>query len=96
MRSFVGLVFVGESLLSLLSEGKLDTLAREEGDHGLLAFSNNEDVVDSGGEGVTSGVLDVGNIEGAGVLLNVLEDTDSADVVTTDDEDLGSVLELDE
>ena len=45
---------------------------------------------------VTVGILDVSNVEGAGVALDVLEDTDSADVVTTDDEDLGAVLVLDE
>lgn len=45
---------------------------------------------------VTIGVLDVSNIERAGVTLDVLENTDSADVVTTDDEDLSAVLVLDE
>jgi len=43
----------------------------------------------------TSGVLDVSNIEGARVSLDVLEDTDSADVVTTDDQNLGTILVLD-
>jgi hypothetical protein len=38
----------------------------------------------------------VGNIEGAGVSLDVLEDTNTTDVVTTDDEHLGAVLVLDE
>jgi len=45
---------------------------------------------------VTIGVSDVGNIEAAGVLLDVLENTDSTDVVTTDDEDLSTLLVLDE
>ena len=45
---------------------------------------------------VTSGVLNVGNIEGAGVSLDVLEDTNTTDVVTTDDEHLSAVLVLDE
>jgi hypothetical protein len=45
---------------------------------------------------VAIGVLDVGNIEAAGVLLDVLEDTDSADVVTTNNEDLSAVLVLNE
>lgn len=45
---------------------------------------------------VTVGILNVSNVEGAGVALDVLEDTDSADVVTTDDEDLSTVLVLDE
>ncbi len=45
---------------------------------------------------VTIGILDVSNVEGAGVALDVLENTDSTDVVTTDDEDLSAVLVLDE
>ena len=45
---------------------------------------------------VTCGVLDVSNVEGAGVSLDVLEDTDTTDVVTTDDENLSAVLVLDE
>ena len=45
---------------------------------------------------MTVGILNVSNVEGAGVALDVLEDTDSADVVTTDDEDLSTVLVLDE
>ena len=38
----------------------------------------------------------MGNVEGAGVSLDVLEDTDTTDVVTTDDEHLSAVLVLDE
>lgn len=45
---------------------------------------------------VASSVLDVSNVEGAGVSLDVLEDTNTTDVVTTDDEDLRAVLVLDE
>ena len=45
---------------------------------------------------VTSSVLDVSNVEAAGVSLDVLENTDSADVVTTDDDDLGTILVGDE
>ena len=45
---------------------------------------------------VAGGVLDVSNVEGAGMSLNVLEDTNTTDVVTTDDEDLSAVLVLDE
>ena len=45
---------------------------------------------------MASGVLDVSNVEGAGVSLDVLENTDTADVVTTDDEHLSAVLVLDE
>lgn len=85
---------MSESLVSLFDEGELNTLLGEEGDHGLLALTNNEHVVHSGSEVVASSVLDVSNIEAGGVLLDVLEDTDSSDVVTSDQEHLSAVLEL--
>lgn len=91
-RSF--LFFVSESLVSLFDEGELNTLLGEERDHGLLALTNHEHVVHSGGEVVSSSVLDVSNVEAGGVLLDVLENTDSTDVVSTDQDDLGAVLEL--
>lgn len=42
------------------------------------------------------GITNVGNVEAAGVLLDVLEDTDATDVVTTDDEHLSALLVLNE
>ena len=45
---------------------------------------------------MSCGVLDVSNIEAAWMLFDVLENTDSSDVVTTDEENLSSVLELNE
>ena len=36
------------------------------------------------------------NVEAAGVSLDVLENTDATDVVTTDDENLGTILVGDE
>jgi hypothetical protein len=44
---------------------------------------------------VATGVLDVGDLVGTGVVFDVLEDTNTTDVVTTDDEDGGAVVELD-
>ena len=85
-----------ESEVSLLNEIELDASWGKERNDGLLAFSDDEHVGWTGSEWVAIGVLDVGNIEAAGVLLDVLEDTDSADVVTADDEDLSTVLVLNE
>lgn len=94
--SFLGFFdfMVLESLVSLFNERELNTSLRKETDDGLLAFSNNEGVVDSGGEVVAIGVLDVGNVEAAWMLFNVLENTDSTDVVTTDDQNLSAVFKL--
>ena len=75
-----------ESFVSFLDEGELDTSGGEETDDWFLAFSDNEHIVNSGGEMVLGGVLDVGNVEGARVLLNVLEDTYSTNIVTSNDE----------
>ena len=41
---------MSESFVSLVNEGELDSSGGEETDDGFLSFSNNEDVVDSGGE----------------------------------------------
>lgn len=85
-----------KSKVSLFKKSELDASCGEEGDNGLLSFSDDEDVVSSGGECVTSGVLYVGDVEAAGVLFNVLEDTYSTDVVTTNNQNLSSVFVLDE
>ena len=42
------------------------------------------------------GVLDVSNVEGSGVLLDGLEDSNSSNVVSSGEHDGGSVLELDD
>ena len=44
----------------------------------------------------TVGILDVGNVEAAGVSLDVLEHADATDTVSTDNEDLSAVLVLNE
>lgn len=80
--------------ISLLNEGKLETLVLGEGDQRLAALSDNENVGETGSEGVTTGVLDVSDLVGTGVVLNVLEDTNTTDVVTALDEDGGAVLEF--
>jgi hypothetical protein len=45
---------------------------------------------------VASAVLDVGNVVRTGVGLNVLEDADTADIVSTGDEDGCSVVEFED
>jgi len=76
-----------DSLFSFFLKRELDTSAWEETDDWLLSFSNDEDVTNSSGEGVTLSVLNVSDIEATWVLFNVLEDTDSTNVVTTSDQD---------
>lgn len=91
----LSLVALLESDVSLLDEAEADASLGEDGDEGLLALANDEHVGRAGGERVACGVLDVGDVEAAGVLLDVLEHADSADVVAADDDHLGAVLVLD-
>jgi len=44
---------------------------------------------------VATGVLDVSDLVRTRVVLDVLEDTNTTDVVTTDDEDGGAIVKLD-
>jgi hypothetical protein len=82
-------------LVTLLNEGKTDTLSLGEGNKGLFAVTDDENVGETGGKSVATGVLDVGDLVGTGVVFDVLEDTNTTDVVTTDDEDGGAVVKLD-
>jgi len=75
-----------ELSLSLFKDGFLDTISRRKFDPGLLALSDDDDVSESGGESVALGVLDVDDIERTGVFLDVLDDSDSANVVSVLDE----------
>lgn len=79
----LSVVFFLKSLSSFFQETKSESFVGKEGDNGFLAFSNHEDVPNSSGEGVAIGILNMGNVETSRVLLNVLENTNSADVVTT-------------
>lgn len=65
-----------------------------KGDKWLLALSNDENVAETSGEGVTLSILDVDNLIGTWMVLNVHEDTNTTDIVTSLDENLGSILEF--
>lgn len=86
--------FVGKLGFSVFQKWKFNTFSWEEWDDGLLSFSNDEDVVGSCGEGVSSGVLDVSDIETSWVFLNVLENTNSTNIVSTDSQDWSSIFEF--
>jgi hypothetical protein len=89
---------MSETLLAnvaFFDERKVDTLALGEGNESVLAGTNAENVVQAGGERVVTSVLNVGNLVGTGVVLDVLEDTNTTNVVSTGDENGGTVLELD-
>ena len=81
--------------ITLLSNGKLDTLTLGEGDPRLL-LANNENVALTGGEAVVDGVLDVDNGETSVVTLTVSDDTNTTHVTSTGDHSDGASVELDE
>ena len=88
------IVVINDLGVSLLDQGESETLSLWQRDGWGLSVSNDVDVGDSGGEVVTLGVLDVGDVEGSWDLLNGLEDADSSNVVATSEHDGGSILEL--
>lgn len=84
-----------KSFVSLFDESQGETLLSGEGNDGLGgSLSDDDTVLLSGGEGVAVGILNVGNVVRTVVDLDVLEDTDTTDIVSTSNEDTGSVLEL--
>jgi len=88
---------VGSNLgVSLLNKGSSDTLELWKSDKGLLVLSDDEEVGESGGEDVAGGVLDLDDLVGTWMVLNVHEGTNTTDIVSTSDEDGASVLALDD
>lgn len=80
--------------VSLLDERKSDTVALGKSDEGLLALANAEDIAQTGGEGVSLGVLDVDDLVGTGVVLNVHEHANTTDIVSALHENLRAILKL--
>ena len=83
------------SAVSLLSDGKLNTLALWQRDPWLLR-SDNENVSFTGSEGVVYGVLDVNDVEASVVTLTVSDNTNTSHVTTTGNHGNNSSIELDE
>ena len=70
---------------SFFKRGQGNTLFLGEGNPRVLSLSDHENVADSGGESVASGISDVDDIETTDVSISVDDDTDSTDVVTGGD-----------
>lgn len=71
----------------LLLRRKLDSTTTGEGDEGLLARANSEDVLLTSSEGLASKILNIDNSVRARVLLDGLEKTNTTQVVTASDHD---------
>jgi hypothetical protein len=82
----------------LLTESEdvlLDTLVTRKSDPGLVALTNKEDVGKTSSERDTRSILDLNDIERAGVTLNAGDDTNATHVTTLGDHDGVAELELD-
>lgn len=86
---------ISTAAVTLLGNGKLDTLALGEGDPGLV-LANDENVGFTGSEGVVNGILDVDDVETTIVALTVGDDTDTTHVATTGNHDDDTSVKLDE
>ena len=99
VSSFLLLVFgfgnLSESFVSLLNEGLGETLLGGEGDDRLgVTLSDDDTVVHSSAEGVVVSILNVSNVVRSLVDFNVLENSNTTNIVSTSDENGGTVLEL--
>ncbi len=78
----------------LLEVGLPDASASWDRDHRPLALSDREDVIDTRGEGVSLGILDVRDIERARVLFNMLQHSDPTNIVAARAEHMVAIFEL--
>lgn len=89
------MLLLGETLVELLEDGLAHAVVLGQGDHGGVTLADDEDVGQTGGERVTSGVLDVDNLEAARVLLQLGDHADATDVSAAGDLDQVAHLEGD-
>lgn len=95
-KSSLVILLGGDSRVSLLNESLFETISLGKLDERLLALTDDEDVGQTGGEGLTLRVLDVDNLVGTRVVLDMHESTNTTDVISSEDEDGGAVLEFDD
>ena len=84
-----------ETLVTFLNDGDAESLILGERNKRENSLTNDEDVRHTGGERVSIGILDVSNIERTRVLLDVLENTNTTQIVTASDHGEVSRGELD-
>ena len=85
----IGVLIVFHLLLS--DDSDLESFSSWDGNGWVLAISNDEDVAESGAESGAVGVLDISNIIGTWMLLDGLENTDSANIISTGKIDGGTI-----
>jgi hypothetical protein len=86
---------ITNSSLSLFDEAELDTFTLGNGDSRGLTVTNDENVLQPGGENIALHISDVGNIEGTLMLLDRLKNTNTTNIVSSNEHNRGTVGELD-
>merc|ERR1712168_1481143 len=87
--------FGGEPLVTLFGDRHTDSFALGKRHPRLGSLADREDVIQSGGEGVSCGVLDVDDVEGSGMLFAVHDDANTPQVTTSSHHANVSRLKLD-
>merc|ERR1712071_440457 len=72
----------GQTLVSFFRNTQFDALVARQRDVSFAALTDDEDVVQSRGEKMTKSILNVDNIEGAGVTFTVDDGTDSTQIAS--------------
>jgi len=80
--------------ISLIDKRKSDTLELGKSDKRLFALTDTENVGETGGERVSSGILDMDDLIGTWMMLNVHELSNTTNIVTTLNEYGCSILEF--
>ncbi len=88
-------LLLAPALVTLLSDGELDTAATGHRDHGLAVGADNENVGETGGEVTAKNIADVDDVEATEVTLLTVDDTGTALVTTTSDHDGSASVEGD-
>jgi len=86
----------GQTLVSFFRNTQFDALVAWQRDVSFAALTDDEDVVQSSGEKMTKSILNVDNIEGAGVTFTVDDGTDSTQIASAGNHAQIARLELDE
>lgn len=93
--NLVGARLDGHSLVTLLGDAELDSLALWQRDVSLGALSDGEDVGQSGGEHVTVGIFHVDNFEGSWMFLTVDDGADTTQITSSCDHNQVAGFEFD-
>ena len=77
--------FGSQTLVTFFSNAQFNTLALRQTNVRLIAFANDENIGQTGSENMTLSVLNVHNVEGAGMSFTVDNGTDTTQISTTSD-----------